>query len=57
MDRERLRDQMSEVLHEHGLSLDTVTWKEDLKKRELTLSLKIGGELDEQQELPLAVRG
>lgn len=57
MDRDAIRDAISEALQSHGLRLEVVTWKEDLSKRALTLSLKIGGELDIQQELPFIARG
>jgi hypothetical protein len=57
MDRDAIRDAISEALEEHGLTLQVVTWKEDLGKGTLTLSLKIAGELHMQQELPLSVRG
>ena len=57
MDREALRDAISEALEEHGLHLLVLTWKEDLQKGALTLSLKIGGELNLQQSLPLAAEG
>jgi hypothetical protein len=53
--RDAIRDSLAEALQEHGLSLQVVTWKEDLGKRTLTLSLKISGELDVQQELPLSI--
>lgn len=56
IDRDAIRTTLIDALEEHGLSLDEVVWKENLKKRSLSLGLKISGELDEQQELPFVAQ-
>lgn len=51
MDRQALKDALSETLQEHGLHLVEVIWKENFEKRTLALGLKVTGELDEQLKL------
>lgn len=51
-DRQALRSALDETLRDHGLRLTELTWKEQLDKRTLTLSLKVSGSLDEQTDLP-----
>lgn len=50
-DRDAIRDAFSELLQEHGLTLEKITWTDDLKKRQLGVALKITGDLDIQQEM------
>jgi hypothetical protein len=52
LDRDALRDALREVLQENDLDLHQIQWTEDLKKGELKLALKIGGDLHSQIELP-----
>lgn len=54
---DQVRDALKEALDGFGLTLEVLTWKEDLSRGSLTLSLKVSGDLDQQQELPFTVRG
>jgi hypothetical protein len=51
MDRKALEDALAETLHEHGLQLDEITWRKNLKKKTLSLGLKVSGDLNEQLRL------
>jgi hypothetical protein len=51
MDRKVLEDALAETLTDHGLRLEEITWKTNLKKRTLALGLKVTADLDEQLEL------
>jgi hypothetical protein len=52
LDRDAVRDALREVLQSHDLDLEQIQWTENLRKGELKLSLKIGGDLHRQIELP-----
>jgi hypothetical protein len=53
-DREELRAGLVDLLKEHSLTLEVLTWKEDLVQNSLTLTLKVSGELA-QTELPFVL--
>lgn len=54
---EDIEDGVTEVLNGHGLHLEQTTWRRDFAKHTVNVAFKIVGDLDNDQELPLAVRG
>ena len=51
-DYRALRSDLAEALDNHGLILAEVGWKENLKTRGITVTMRALGKLDQQIELP-----
>lgn len=48
-----LESALREVMRDHGLKLEEVTYRRNFKKRTVALGLKVSGNLDEQLALGL----
>lgn len=51
-DRKALRAALEDVLNDHDLHLERMSWSEDFEKETVTLSLKAGGSANVQADLP-----